>query len=387
VSGEATSVIRRVHDINDVDVAAWDRLALHDVYAQHGWLRTIQRTAANAADPIYFLLEEDGVLVGATISYRLEQDGPWILDELLFGRLARIFSRLNLSLQPALLCAPLIGQGRHILWQRDDGSPARIIGRLVDALVRYAEEQDLTLGIAKLPVDENVLIDSLARHCPAHSLNPPVSYIDINWDSFDAYVAALGPGIATKVRRECAAPDKFGVKVSQEPCFRIVAPEAFELIEANQQAYSDEPLGIASSFFEILAQLHPDRSVVTVAHSGPTVTGVALLLVAGMSAGGPLIGVIGDATNRKSFTYFNLALYSPIRWCIEHNVKRLYLGAGLYEMKQRRGCELLGLAMLIRHRSAVGRLACRMMCTVHRLWLTRKLARQGVRVPQPPTRR
>jgi hypothetical protein len=218
-------------------------------------------------------------------------------------------------------------------------------------------------------------------------MNWPVNYMDVRWDSFEVYLAGLGAKRRTGARRERAAPAAAGIGISQEPRFEEHAGRLYSLIEANQQAHSDEPLGIDAAFFTVLARHHRDHSVLTVARAGTTPVGAALLLVAGCSVGGPLIGLDEDGRNRKAFTYFNLALYEPVRWCIGHGVRRLYLGAGLYDAKRRRGCDVMELAMFMRHRTRRGRLAWRLLCRLHRYWARAKLARQGVTLAPPVSRR
>lgn len=379
--------VRLVRRIAEVDAAAWDRLAEDDVYARHGWLATVEETATDGADPVYFLLENDGRLEGAAIGYRLSGTAPSSLDELLLGRFARPFGRLGISLRPALLCAPLLGQGRHVLWRRDDPSPERVLETLLDAVGRHAAAERLSLAIAKLPVEERVLLDALAGRGFARTMNWPVSVLDLRWESFDAWLESLGSVASNKIRRESAAPARAGVRVNAEPDFAHLGEALFALVAANQRAYSRQPLGLESGFFRALARQHAGGCIVTVARAGTELAGTALLLTAGRAAGGPLIGVSGNPRNRRAFTYFNLAFYEPIRWCIEHGVQRLWLGSGLYDMKRRRGCRELELTMLIRHRSALGRIAVRIWCAAHRRWGTKKLERQGVRLAATSTHR
>ncbi|MBA3562729.1 MAG: GNAT family N-acetyltransferase [Gammaproteobacteria bacterium] len=377
-----TFTLERLRSIEDVDAGTWDRLAENDVYAQHGWLRVLEKTVVEASDPVYFLLREGKELVGAAVCYRLDAVGS-SLDEMWFGRLYRSLTRLGFSLSPALYCGPLLGQGRHVLWRREAPKPERLLARLLDAVSAFAAEKSLALAVAKLPIEEGVLLEMFAGRGFARTMNWPVSYVDIRWGSFDAYVghlAALGSSMATKARREIAGPGKTGILLGGIEHFENLSQEVLELIEANQRAHSDTPLGLKREFFETLAQSHGASSIVTVASANGKLAGAALLLTAGDCAGGPLIGVSEDVRNRKAFTYFNLALYEPIRFCIEHGLKRIYLGAGLYDMKRRRGCRELELAMLIRPRRMLGRIACRFWCVAHRRWAVKKLERQGVRL-------
>ncbi|CAN5347904.1 hypothetical protein BH24PSE2_BH24PSE2_11650 [soil metagenome] len=376
--------IDRLQRIEDIDAAAWNRLAPDDVYAQHGWLRVVEVSVCEAVEPVYFLLREGGELLGAAICYVLRTRGS-SLDEMWFGRLHRPFARIGLSLSPALYCGPMIGQGRHMLWRRDTADPGFVVDRLLDAMTAFAETERLALAVAKLPADQQSLLDALNARRFIRTMNWPVSYLEIRWENLDAYVSAL-PGsssrMRTTVRREIAAPGKAGIRFTRPERFSTLSQELFDLVEANHRAHSEQPLGLAPDFFRTLERHHAGASIVTLACSDDGVTGVALLLTAGRCAGGPLIGVSDDARNRKAFTYFNLAFYEPIRICIERGLEGIWLGAGLYDMKRRRGCRERELVMLVRPRSTLGRAAARLWTAAHRRWVHRKLARDGVARPR-----
>jgi len=374
---------RIVRGIAEVDAAAWDRLAEDDVFARHGWLATLEETVAEAAEPVYFLLEDGARLEGAAIGYRLTGAGHCSLDEMLLGRLARPLGRLGLSLRPALYCGPLIGQGRHLLWRRDHALTGRLIDCLLDTVCSYAAAERLNLAFGKMPVDERELLGAFAGRGFARTMNWPVSVLDLRWDSVDGWLASLGGPAATKARREIAAPARTGVRIGAEPGFADAGAAIFALFEANQRAHSDKPLGIAPEFLRVLSRHHTQGCVMNVARDDSGIMGAALLLTAGRAAGAPLIGVSGDPRNRKAFTYFNLAFYDPVRWCIEQGVRRLWLGAGVYVTKRRRGFRELGLAMLIRHRSAPSHVLCRLLCALHGRWARAKLARDGIRLSPP----
>lgn len=370
--------MRIERSIAAVDRVAWDRLAVNDVYARHGWLRVVEETLAAAEAPHYFLLEKDGELLAAAVCFRLDRaSAPSLLEDLVFGRLSGSLARLGFSFRRVLLCGPLIGQGRHVLWRRelDHVEAATYVRRLIDELVAFTRRERLALAFTKIPADEEVLLADLRNRGFATTANWPVSYIDLEWPAFDAYVKDLSSsGMATKARREVGAPQKHGVRIARDERFDERDDALLSLIEAHEKRYSAAPLGIGAGFFRKLGEYHGDATVVTSAHAGDELLASALLLTAGDHAAGPLIGVSTDARNRKAFTYFNLALYEPIRLCIELNVRRLYLGAGLYDAKRRRGCRELPLVMLVRARSAAGRVLCRLWCALHRRWVVRKLA-------------
>ena len=57
---------------------------------------------------------------------------------------------------------------------------------------------------------------------------------------------------------------------------------------------------------------------------------------------------IDEIKGRQGLVYFNNGYNAPIRYAIERGVRRVYSGKLVYEVKTRRGFELLHLGMYLR---------------------------------------
>jgi len=127
-------------------------------------------------------------------------------------------------------------------------------------------------------------------------------------------------------------------------------------------------------FVKSLAKNHKYNAVFTVASTDTSneMTGCALLLIAEGAAAGPLIGVTNNDLNRKAFTYFNLSLCAPVRFCIENNISRIYFGGGLRTMKRRRGCNDMDTYVFIRPQGPLTEVSWRAWSYVHCRWILRK---------------
>lgn len=377
----------RVHtSIAAVDCAAWAPLVDNQVFAQYGWLRTVEESVAEAASPTYFLLFDNSRLMAAAVCYQLDGGaGKSMLDRMLYGRLAESFSKLRLSVSPALLCGPVIGHGRYVFWAPELTFAQRgaYVGKLFSELERYCQLRALSLVFANIPPDEVDQLGKISKRMGSRSLNLPVSALDIRWSSFSEYVsslAACGKNLPNKTRREVSALAKNDVDLVRDTRFHESGDKYLCLVEENLERHAGAVHRYAANLFHSLFAHHQDSSVVTVAKYQQETQGVALLLTADQSAAGPIIGVKKNSRNRRSFTYFNLAVYEPVRHCIRNGILRLYLGAGAYELKRRRGCHVLPLVMYVRCRSVTGRAAMRVWCWIHRVWTARSLRRQGVGV-------
>jgi predicted N-acyltransferase len=90
-----------------------------------------------------------------------------------------------------------------------------------------------------------------------------------------------------------------------------------------------------------------DRSVLFLAAKD----GEPLSIVVGVRGGTAIYLVMvgfDETKGREGFVYFNNSYNEPIRYAIDRGVRRIYAGKLVYEVKTRRGFELLGLAMYLR---------------------------------------
>jgi predicted N-acyltransferase len=378
--------IRFERRISRIDESDWAQLSEAQLYASYGWLQVVEETIRGGASPRYFLLYRDGRLLAAAICYEIRSAGEsHVVDSLVFGRLTRVFNRAGLSICPALLCGPLVGHGSYVLWNPSIAEPdrARMLSQLVGELRDYASAQRLSLLFTKLPPDEARILEPALGDGTYRSLNLPVSYIDIEWDSFSNYLAGLsasGKNMPTKVRREVKAATKTQMQCVSPGDVRNDWRTIQGLWQQTHERHTWAPSSYKADFLASLARFCPDVSILNLARMNDSLLGAALLLRSGTSAAGPAIGISDDEHARKSFIYFSLAIYEPVRFAVENGLRRVYLGASSYELKRRRGCREVNLSMYIWTGSRIGRLFIRAWCRIHRVWTERNLRQNGISV-------
>jgi hypothetical protein len=88
-----------------------------------------------------------------------------------------------------------------------------------------------------------------------------------------------------------------------------------------------------------------------------------------------MVGV--DKTKgRDGFVYFNNSYNEPIRYAIDRGLRRVYSGKLVYEVKTRRGFQLLGLGMYLRVPGRLRAVVLRPMLACQSALLRSRLARQ-----------
>jgi predicted N-acyltransferase len=369
--------------IADIPRNDWDALTKTDVYGQFGWLQAIEKSVAGARRPQYFVLYRNDELIAAAVGYRYSRGHNLsVVDELLFGNMASLAARLLLTPKEVLYFGPLIGHGRHIFWDRACGADdaAERIHLLLENIAARAESAGVNFVFGRIPVEEMELLTSLTTHGYLETQSWPISYLDVRWANFEDYISSLsccGKNLPTKIRREAAAPEKKGVRIRRLDEFSHDALDIHRLINDTQRKYSSGAPNFGPEFIENLATYHAKGSIVSIASAKnePGLLGCAMLLVANGVASGPLIGIAERHLNRDAFTYFNLAFYVPIRFCIENDIQRIYFGGGFRNMKRKRGCEQMDVSICILPTSSLGRLFWRTWFIVRRYWIQRKTRR------------
>jgi len=369
--------------IADIPRSDWEALTKTDVYGQFGWLQAVETNMKGARCSQYFLLYHDEQLTAAAVGYRYSRgNGLSKLDELLFGNMASLASRLRLAPKEALYFGPLIGHGRHVFWDRgcnaDDA--AERIRALLERITAREASTGVKLVFGRIPNDESELLKILRTHGYLETQSWPISYLDVQWTSFADYLSSLsrcGKNLPNKIRREAAAPEKQGVQIKRLVEFGHDAAEIHQLFDLTQRKHSAGTLAFGPGLIKGLATCHADGSVISVASTGQEqeLLGCALLLVADGAASGPLIGIAERKINRDAFTYFNLAFYVPIRFCIENDIRRIYFGGGYRNMKRKRGCKEMDVSLFIVTSSRFGGLFWRAWFIIHRYWIRRKTRR------------
>lgn len=366
--------------ITKISRSEWEQLTTADVFGQFDWLHTAEISIRGARRAKYFLLYRNQKLIAAAVGYRLSRgDELSRLDDLLFGDSAALATRLRLTPNQSLYFGPLVGHGRHVFWNRNchaDEVDERIY-LLLKQITTHKDFAGVTIAFGRIPASEARLLAALRRLGFLESKSWPISYLNIRWNNFEDYVSSLsrrGKNLPTKIRRELAAPEKIGIVIKRSTDFGTKAENICHLFDENHRKHSSAVSEFKPDFIEALAKHHASGSVITIAKADgePQMLGCALLLTAEGTASGPLVGIAKHESNRVAFTYFNLAFYAPIRYCIENGIRNLYFGAGLRHMKRKRGCDEMDTYVFMRPATRVGYLFWRVWFVFHCYWIQRK---------------
>lgn len=373
--------IEIVHSIEQVAKNNWDAMAGDNVLAGYGWLKTAEETFIGNIDLKYLLVKDDDKLIAAAVCYVFNKtDLVENLDDLMFGRLKKYASILGLSFMPGFVCCPLSCLGKHFLFKTDTDANIKrtIMNALLDAIEAFASSHGLSPSFIHVMDDERDLMQLLDRRGYNKSVHIPLTYLDIEWDSFGEYRTSLkkvSRNTVKSIRREMNKNKNEGVSIEM-----LENPEAhhdclYALLNNAYYKHNRKPFMYDRSFFGKLKETLGENALFYISRKGGAITGVCILLRTDEVGYIPMIGVNHEKAG-NDFTYFNISFYRPITDAISNKLKRLYFGRGMYELKARRGCRTKNLYLYHKSFNSLKHLAVKPWFAILSAWNRHKLPRR-----------
>lgn len=354
--------------IKDIDRAEWDKLAI-DVYMSHGWLRIMEEAFLDPVEHYYFLARANGKLLGAAVCH-VHQQSPdvFTLDDSIFGRFKNIATRFGFSILPSLICGPLRAYGQHFIFDGhlDPNERQIVASALFDELEREADRRHLSITFNNVMTGEQELLELLKNRSFSKTVNFPLNYLEIRWKTPAGYRKLLSK---RKLAREINRNRKEGVEIFQldsvEPC----KDRLHEILDENYMKYNGKPLPVRNNFVSLCKKYLGSEAIVYVAEKRGDIVGTIIMFHRNAVAYVTDVGVDHRATG-NDFTYFNLSYYRPVADAIDMDMKRIYYGTMMYQMKAQRGCTTTEIYLYHRPRHRLFRWILIPVFAVHRAFKT-----------------
>lgn len=369
-----------VGSIESVDPASWDALQADDVFASHGWLRTVE-ACFRGIDLCYVLLRRDGRLVAASPCERGQAERPGFSpDALMFRRFEAVARRVGLSFHPILLCGALRSYGDHLMV--DPRLPSdereRAFSQLLDAVEATAFAAGRGLWVPRVQTSDALLTEGLRRRDYHETPMRAVTYVDVEWGSFEEYLEEV-----RGISRAAAKDVRLQRNRFHRTC-RIERIEDLERWEARLHQLADDHhwrlngFGVpySADFLSTVVRHLGEGATIYGAFEGDALIGFSLMLRRGDVAYVPITGIDPERA-RTNFAYFNVCYYRPIEDAIATGVRRLYAGTTQYGLKARRGFRVQPLRVFHRSPSALAQHALAPVFALHRVWVDRRTRVRG----------
>ena len=383
-------LLKKYHSIAFISEHVWEALAGDDIMCSYGWLKTMEETYARDRVVTYYLFEENGVPIGATISYLATSPRRDVnLDSIFFGRGQPWAQRVGLSFLPALICF-FRAYGKHFLLagHLDRAARQRVSALLLDAIEADAARYRASPCFLRVMESEPELQALLRKRNYRLTLDFPMTYLDITWSNFKGYLDQIrqrSRNAAGSIRNEINRNRREGVVIEPWTGDADLSPRMWTLLNQNYQKYNPGVLPFQRNFFQRLWANLGDEAVVYIARKKEHITGVSVTLRRGVVAYAQMVGV-DHALAGPDASYFVLAFYRQVQYAIEKDLKRIYFGNAKYSLKQRRGCKISNSYIFYKSpRPAVNNLVG-LWFLVHRIWFEKKHCEYNLQPYRPVLR-
>jgi predicted N-acyltransferase len=338
-----------IDTLAQVPAAQWDSLAAAaGLYQSHAWLRWAE---AYHGLPTRYVLAKgaDGTLLGAVATY-LMRDVPdkltrWYDPVRMFIAPYCEPSEADRRWFPVLLVGGCSGGQSEILHAPtlDRAGRAAITRTLLARCRAVAEDQGCgSLAFMYATKDACDEVDD-ALQAPARKILTSAKAV-LTLDPDGDFVSYLHR-FPSKRRRNLAREVRdFAAAGGTVATYRLgeVLSRIAPLLGAHQRRYGD-PVTDAEMLHYLEQQeehLGAGSTVFTYERDGD-IGGFAHFYSHGDTLYGRACGF--DPHGAAPFAYFNLTLYTAIRWAAEHRLARIELGSGSFQGKRQRGADVLAL--------------------------------------------
>jgi predicted N-acyltransferase len=326
--------------IDAVGAAAWNGLAAgRGLYLGYAWMRAAERqTSAEAR----YVIARDcrGRVRGVCPTYLSREGGTSLYNAFdRFLRPAGIPDDERAAWFPAMTVGSRAGYSTEFLIA-DASDRAAVLAALLAAAVHEARARDART-VDFLYLRDSAVADLVplldARH--RAFLAGADCVIRVEWSSVEEYVLAQPRRRRPPIRRELREFEGAGYTVEIGTLGPVV-DEAAALLARLQKRYGHaDTADDMRRYLASQAEALDPASVVFLLRRGGRLVGFALFYAVEGVLYGRAAGFEYEALDGR-FEYFNLSVYLPLRYAIEHGFRELRLGPGSYEAKALRGAEL-----------------------------------------------
>ncbi|MEU8571325.1 GNAT family N-acetyltransferase [Streptomyces pathocidini] len=332
-----------VYSLSEIDESELAPLTQgRSFYVSGPWLRAYE--SLRTPDVVYVTHRDDmGRLDGLLPLYRQRPDTLAPYDA--FGtylRGAGEFAEADWS--PSLVLGQSAAYCNEFLIVADAGPGAE--SSVVADLLRAAEEQRMRWGVPAASVlylnREGARQLAAVPGTPQPFICDVECEIDVEWDSWDGYIQylhSLGRKRSASARRETEEFQGAGYTVSPARLGGLLE-ESNRLFTKLQDKYGDRTtMAERAHYLKILAAEADSHSRLFVLRRDEEILGISLAFLWGDTVYMRQLGLDYERLTGAA-EYFNLTIYEPIRFAIDHGYRRVHLGRASYDAKMFRGAKV-----------------------------------------------
>ena len=309
--------------IQEIDPAVWDQVAAGRGFQSHHWYTFGERAMAEC-EPTYLIAMDGDMPVASMALFKVHN------EPLPLPAVARQFMAAILKRRPLLVCrSPLADTSALLL----PGEPQRdeILPILTNAALEQFKKQRCSFLIFDYLLTEQLNYPSWPKKLEPITVSEPGTYMPIEWESFEAYLAAGDKKDRQHYKRSLKEAEANGLVLSRHTTVTDV-DAALALVENVSIWHGSAPnpwiRGLLENFSMIDGTWLEIRKDEKLVGCGAVVRDNKFQLATAL-------GLEDDVPGG----YF-LLLYAALEEAFKHNIRLVRFGSGAYDVKRRLGLHL-----------------------------------------------
>jgi predicted N-acyltransferase len=249
------------------------------------------------------------------------------------------------------------------------------IKALLEAVEKEALARKLSIVFHRVMDIEKELINILINKKYYQTIGAPLNYMDINWVSFDKYlqqIKSMSKKRFKNIRYEINKSKREGVVIRKLSDIRGHEERIYQLLKGNHEKHNNSNFPFNKDFLLHIKENFRDDAVFYIASKNKQIVGANLLLKRKTTGFCSFVGVDHEMAG-NDFTYFNLTYYQRVSYAIRNNIRKLYYGNALYEMKRKRGCKISRTQIFYKPLDIFGSVKTKVLFYFHSKWMKHKL--------------
>jgi 8-amino-7-oxononanoate synthase len=332
--------IERYSSIEQVPVDIWERFASRSaVGLEAGHLRAAEASGINDLHPYYLIGFVAGEPVGIAYCFAMDMD----LTKLVTEDPADVIAAVK-RWKPGFMESRIIEVG-HVASlgtaiEVDPQHQAAFLRALAEAVDDIAALEGADLGVVRdIAAERYAEFRVLEEDGFRPAMGFPVARMQLGWESFDGYLAALKNKKRADVRRRRAAFDTPELTVDVIEDYASHAERLAELWEQVARRHGEyEHEWLTPEYFSAMARHLQGRSHVIAIKRHGTIVAFGLCLIGDDDYFGAAEGM--DYTVGESHEIYSNLIFETVRVACELGKKTLNLGITTYDFKASLGAEL-----------------------------------------------
>jgi uncharacterized protein len=341
--------VRVSNSIEEIDKNSLDSIS-NDPLFTHAWLRTIETQQSYRFNPIYITVYQESRLVGFAPCY-IETCKP----RQFFTFLPEYINKINYTFRVLRCYSPFSGRTKVVI--EKSLNEKLILHSIINKIDDLCKKQKILLSyFPYVSQFDKFLIEGAQHHQYMKHPEFTAYYLDAKWNSFEEYLESLKPKARRNILREIkkCQENGFVIKRSEIGKRSVKLSELYSNLSAKYQSTTNI---FNKNFFDKLNENAKEKTLLITANKHDEIVGFSLSFHQREFLDVMFVGFNYDFHTKTDFMYFNLCYYEPIKWAIEHGIRKVYYRTLADQAKASRGCKQETVFSLVKYHNQLMRAA------------------------------